>query len=159
MHGGYDAPAMAEPDPPIPVLEALIALAQVQLTEAWAEVRDQNTYALALAALGIAVIGIVAAIRARSATTGGCRSPASPSSIVALLGTRRARARLGPDPVSFYETFGTTSTQDALAQLLANLVAARTKDVPSVLRRQRIALLAVGGLFAITAVYSTLLLV
>ena len=25
MHGGYDAPAMADPDPPIPVLEALIA--------------------------------------------------------------------------------------------------------------------------------------
>jgi hypothetical protein len=38
-------------------------------------------------------------------------------------------------------------------------VAARTKDVPSVLRRQRIALLAVAGLFAITAIYSTLLLV
>jgi hypothetical protein len=47
----------------------------------------------------------------------------------------------------------------ALAQLLANLVAARTKDVPSVLRRQRRALLIVAGLFAITAVYSTLLLV
>jgi hypothetical protein len=81
---------------------------------------DQNTYALALAALGI--------------------------------------ARLGPDPVSFYEAFATTSTQDALAQLLAKLVAARTKDVPSVLRRQRIALLAVAGLFAITAIYSMLLL-
>jgi hypothetical protein len=47
----------------------------------------------------------------------------------------------------------------ALAQLLANLVAARTKDVPSVLRRQRRALLIVAGLFAITTVYSTLLLV
>jgi hypothetical protein len=42
---------MADPDPQIPVLEALIAFAQVQLTEAWAEVRDQNTYALALAAV------------------------------------------------------------------------------------------------------------
>ena len=81
---------MTEPDPPIPILTALIALAQVQLAEAWAEVRDQNTY--------------------------------------------------------------------ALAQLLAKLVAARTKDVPSVLRRQRIALLAVAGLFAITSIYSTLLL-
>jgi hypothetical protein len=70
---------MTEPDPPIPILTALIALAQVQLAEAWAEVRDQ-------------------------------------------------------------------------------LVAARTEDVPSVLRRQRIALLAVAGLFAITAIYSTLLL-
>lgn len=65
---------------------------------------------------------------------------------------------LGPDPVSFYEVFATTRTQDALAQLLARLVAARTEDVPSVLRRQRIALLAVAGLFAITAIYSTLLL-
>jgi hypothetical protein len=147
-------------DPPIPVLEALIALAQVQLTEAWAEVRDQNTYALALAALGIAVIGIVAAIQGPLGHDWWVPIPGlAVTSIVALLGTRRARARLGPDPVSFYETFGTTSTQDALAQLLANLVAARTKDVPSVLRRQRIALLAVGGLFAITAVYSTLVLV
>ena len=33
---------------------------QGQLAESWAEVRDQNTYALAIAALGIAVIGIVA---------------------------------------------------------------------------------------------------
>ena len=56
---------MADPDPQIPVLEALIAFAQVQLTEAWAEVRDQNTYALALAALGIAVIGIIAAVQSQ----------------------------------------------------------------------------------------------
>jgi nuclear transport factor 2 (NTF2) superfamily protein len=41
---------MADPDPPVPILTALIALAEVQLTESWAEARDQNTYALALAA-------------------------------------------------------------------------------------------------------------
>jgi len=150
---------MTEPDPPIPILTALIALAQVQLAEAWAEVRDQNTYALALAALGIAVIGIVAAVQTQLGGDWWVPIPGlAVTSIVALLGTRRARARLGPDPVSFYEAFATTSTQDALAQLLAKLVTARTKDVPSVLRRQRIALLAVAGLFAITAIYSTLLL-
>jgi len=44
---------MTEPDPPIPILTALIVLAQVQLAEAWAEVRDQNTYALALAVAGL----------------------------------------------------------------------------------------------------------
>jgi hypothetical protein len=151
---------MVEPDPPIPILTALIALAQQQLAEAWAEVRDQNTYALAVAALGIAVIGIVAAIQGPLGHRWWVPIPGlAVTSIVALLGTRRARARLGPDPVSFYEAFATTSTQDALAQLLAKLVAVRTKDVPSVLRRQRVALLAVAGLFAITAVYSTLLLV
>jgi hypothetical protein len=58
-----------------------------------------------------------------------------------------------------HPTISTNGLAEELAQLLANLVAARTKDVPLVLRRQRIALLVVAGLFAITAVYSTLLLV
>src|SRR5664280_1879000 len=156
---GYDARAMAEPDPPVPILTALIELAEVQLTEAWAEARDQNTYALALAALGVAVIGIIAAIQGPLGHRWWVPIPGlAVTSIVALFGTRRARARLGPDPASFYEAFGTTRTQDALAQLLANLMDART-DVPLALRRQRIALLAVAGLFAITAAYSTLLLV
>ena len=53
-------PAMAEPDPTIPVLTALVALAQVQLVEAWASATRTPTR-WALAALGIAVIGIIAA--------------------------------------------------------------------------------------------------
>jgi len=72
------------------VLEALIALAQVQLTEAWAEVRDQNSYALALAALGIAVIGIIAAVQAQLGGDWWVPIPGlAVTSIVALLGTRR----------------------------------------------------------------------
>jgi membrane protein implicated in regulation of membrane protease activity len=73
---------------------------------------DQNTYALALAALGIAVIGIVAAVQTQLGGDWWVPIPGlAVTSIVALLGTRRARARLGPDPVSFYEAFATTSTQ------------------------------------------------
>lgn len=44
---------------PTPVVTVLIEMTEVQLTEAWAEQRDQNTYALALAALGVAIMGIV----------------------------------------------------------------------------------------------------
>jgi hypothetical protein len=51
---------MAKSDP-IPVLTALIEMTEVQLAEAWAEVRDQNTYALALAGLNVAIMGIVVA--------------------------------------------------------------------------------------------------
>lgn len=91
--------AIVEPDPPIPVLTALVGLAQVQLTETWAEVRDQNTYALTLAALGIAVIGIIAAAQAQLGGDWWVPIPGlGLSSIVALFGTRRARASLGPTP-------------------------------------------------------------
>lgn len=157
---GYDARAMAEPDPPIPVLTALVALAQVQLTEAWAEVRDQNTYALALAALGIAVIGIIAAAQAQLGGEWWVPIPGlGLSSIVALVGTRRVGASLGPDPERFYQDYGDAATKDALAQLLSDLRATRIEEIPSALSSQRRALLTVAGLFAITAVYSTLLLV
>ncbi len=44
-----------------PVLTALLRLAELQLAEAWATVRDQNSYALALAGLGVAVVGTVVA--------------------------------------------------------------------------------------------------
>jgi hypothetical protein len=105
---------MAEPDPPIPILTALIELAQVQLTEAWAEVRDQNTYALALAALGIAVIGIVAAAQTQLGGDWWVPIPGlAVSSVVALFGTRRVRASLGPDPESFYHDHGATATRCA----------------------------------------------
>lgn len=150
---------MSDAELEVPLLKALVDLAQVQLTESWAEVRDQNAYALALAALGVAVIGIVAAVQSQLGDDWWVPIPGlAAASIVALLGTRRARARLGPDPVGFYEAFATAKTRDALAQLLANLVAERTKDVSWVLRRQRIVFLAVAGLFAMTAIYSTLVL-
>ena len=117
MHGGYDARAMAEPDSPVPVLMALIALAQAQLAESWAEVRDQNTYALALAALGIAVIGIVAAIQSPLGHDWWVPIPGlAVTSVVALVGTRRVRADFGPNPASFYEDHGTKETPAALAQ-------------------------------------------
>jgi hypothetical protein len=152
--------AIVEPDPPIPVLAALVALAQVQLTEAWAEVRDQNTYALALAALGIAVIGIIAAAQAQLGGDWWVPIPGlGLSSIVALVGTRRVRPGLGINPARFYEDHGTAATKDALAQLLADLMKTLSAEVPSVLRSQRRALFAVAALFAITAAYSTLLLV
>jgi hypothetical protein len=136
---------MAEPDPQIPVLEALIAHAEVQLAEAWAEVRDQNTYALALAALGIAVIGIIAAVQAQLGGDWWVPIPGLVlTSIVALVGT---------------QDYGEVATKDALAQLLSDLRATRIEEIPSALDSQRRALLIVAGLFAITAVYSTLLLV
>jgi hypothetical protein len=151
---------MAEPDPQIPVLEALIAHAEVQLAEAWAEVRDQNTYALALAALGIAVIGIIAAVQAQLGGDWWVPIPGLVlTSIVALVGTRRVEASLGPDPERFYQDYGEVATKDALAQLLSDLRATRIEEIPSALDSQRRALLIVAGLFAITAVYSTLLLV
>jgi O-antigen/teichoic acid export membrane protein len=151
---------MTEPDPPVPLVTALVGLAQVQLTEAWAEVRDQNTYALALAALGIAVIGIIAAAQAQLGGDWWVPIPGlGLSSIVALVGTRRVRPGLGINPARFYDDHGTAATKDALAQLLSDLMKTLTTEVPSVLRSQRRALLAVAGLFAITAVYSTLLLV
>jgi len=158
--GGYDAPAMAEPDPPIPVLTELVGLAQVQLTEAWAEVRDQNTYALALAALGIAVIGIIAAVQTQLGGDWWVPIPGLfVSSFVALVGTRRVEASLGPDPERFYQDYGEVATKDALAQLLSDLRATRMEEIPSALDSQRRALLIVAGLFVITAVYSALLLV
>jgi hypothetical protein len=152
--------AIVEPDPPIPVLTALVGLAQVQLTEAWAEVRDQNTYALALAALGIAVIGIIAAAQAQLGGDWWVPIPGlGLSSIVALFGTRRVRASLGPDPESFYQEHDDAPTREALAQLLSDLRTTRTEEIPSALSSQRRALLIVAGLFAITAVYSRLVLV
>jgi hypothetical protein len=152
---------MAESDPPVPILTALIELAQVQLAEAWAEVRDQNTYALALAALGIAVIGIIAAAQTQLGGDWWVPIPGlGLSSIVALVGTRRVRpAGLGINPARFYEDHGTAATKDSLAQLLSDLMDTLSAEVPSVLRNQRRALLAVAGLFAITAVYSALVLV
>ena len=50
---------MAPEPEPTQTLSALVDLVEVQLAEAWGEVRDQNTYALALAGLGVAVMGIV----------------------------------------------------------------------------------------------------
>jgi hypothetical protein len=151
---------MADPDPQIPILDALIGVAQVQLAEAWAEVRDQNTYALALAALGIAVIGIVAALQSQLGDDWWVPIPGLGfSSIVALVGTRRVRPGLGINPARFFEDHGTAATKDALAQLLADLMKTLTAEIPSVLRSQRRALFGVVALFVITAVYSTLLLV
>ena len=143
-----------------PILTALIGLAEVQLTEAWAEVRDQNTYALALAALGIAVIGIIAAAQTQLGGDWWVPIPGlGLSSIVALIGTRRGRRGLGINPALFYEDHGTAATKDALAQLLSDLMNTLTTEVPSVLRSQRRALLAVAALFVITAAYSAMLLV
>jgi hypothetical protein len=157
---GYDARAMADPDPAIPTLTALIALAQAQLAETWAEVRDQNTYALALAALGIAIIGIVAAVQAQLGGDWWVPIPGlGLSSMMALVGTRRVRPGLGINPARFYEDHGTAATKDALAQLLSDLMRTLTTEVPPVLRSQRRTLVAVAALFVITAVYSALLLV
>lgn len=72
---------------------------------------------------------------------------------------RRVEASLGPDPERFYQDYGEVATKDALAQLLSDLRATRIEEIPSALDSQRRALLIVAGLFAITAVYSTLLLV
>lgn len=47
--------------------------------------------------------------------------------------------------------------QKALAQLLADLINVRNQ-MPATLRAQRVRLLIVGGLFAATAVYSTVFL-
>ncbi len=145
-------------DDPIPVLTALIELAEMQLAEAWAEIRDQNTYALALSALGVGIIGVVVAAQ----TALGCRwwvpiPGLGLASFVALIGTLRVKTDLGPEPISFYAAFGEASPQDALAQLLADLIGAQ-HQVPIALRKQRVALLRVAGLFLVTAVYSTLLL-
>jgi len=140
---------------------ALIQLAEVQLTESWAEVRDQNTYALALAALGVAVIGIVAAAQSQLGGDWWVPIPGLVvTSVVALFGTLRVRPTgLGINPTFFYDDQGAATTKDALAQLLSDLMDTLTSEVPFVLRSQRRALLAVAGLFAITAIYSTLLLV
>ena len=107
--------------------------------------------------VGVAVIGIIVAIQ----TTLGHRwwvpiPGLAIASSLALFGTRRAHAGLGPDTMGFYTEFGEAPTQQALAQLLSDLVVLQTLDVAAALDRQRFALLAVAGLFAITAVYSTL---
>lgn len=150
---------MPEPDPQVPLLAALIEFAQTQLVESWAEIRDQNTYALAVAALGVAVIGIVAATQSTLGDHWWVPVPGlAVTSFVALFGTRRVRPGFGPDPARFYSDHGEKTTKVALAQLLADLIDTQTKDVPSVLRRQRIALLVVAVLFTVTAIYSTLLL-
>jgi hypothetical protein len=143
---------------PIPILTALIDLAEVQLAEAWAEVRDQNTYALALSGLGVAVIGICVAAQASLGARWWVPIPGlALASFLALLGTRRAKTDLGPEPTSFYTAFGEYPAREALAQLLADLIGAQ-HQVPIALRKQRVALLRVAGLFLATAVYSTLLL-
>ena len=148
---------MPEPDP-IPILTALIELAEVQLAEAWAEIRDQNTYALALAALGVATAGIVVAAQPQLGGHWWVPIPGlAVASFLALFGTRRAHTELGPEPTSFYAAFGASASEDALAQLLADLIGTQHK-VPATLRAQRVTLLRVAALFLTTAVYSTLLL-
>jgi hypothetical protein len=148
---------MPEPDQ-IPILTALIELAEVQLVEAWAEVRDQNTYALALAGFGVATAGIVVAAQTSLGGRWWVPIPGlAVASFLALFGTRRAHTDLGPEPTSFYAAFGAVATQDALAQLLADLIGTQ-HEVPATLRAQRVALLRVAALFLATAVYSTLLL-
>jgi hypothetical protein len=143
---------------PIPILSALIELAEVQLGEAWAEIRDQNTYALALAGLGVAAIGIVVAAQNPLGKSWWTPIPGLGfASLLALVETRRARSDLGPEPASFFAAFGETETQLALAQLLADLIATQ-RQVPVTLRAQRVALLRVAVAFGATAVYSTVLL-
>lgn len=148
---------MAESDP-IPVLTALIEMTEVQLAEAWAEVRDQNTYALALAGLSVAIMGIVVAAQGALGSQWWIPMPGlAVVTLTALVGTRGRATNLGPDAASFYESFGSVPPEDALAQLLADLIDARS-NVPAILRAQRDSLLWVGALLAITAVYSTVLL-
>jgi hypothetical protein len=150
---------MADIDTQAPLLAALIELAEVQLSESWAEIRDQNTYALALAALGVAVIGIVAAIQGPLGHEWWVPIPGlAAASVAALVSTRYIDVpSMGPDPGDFYGKFSDLKPQAALAQLLADLLAARAA-VPFTLRVQRLALLLVVGLFSLTAIYSTLLL-
>ncbi len=148
---------MADPDA-TPILTVLIEMTEVQLTEAWAEQRDQNTYALALAALGVAIMGIV--VSAQSVLGGQWWVPIpglALGSAVALVGTRGSKTILGPEAASFYAAFGAAPAEEALAQLLADLIDVRNQ-VPATLRAQRVGLLIVGGVFAATAAYSTVLL-
>jgi hypothetical protein len=152
-----ESPRMPEPDP-TPVLTALIKMTEVQLAEAWAVARDQNTYALALAGLGVAVMGIVVAAQNALGADWWVPIPGlAVTTLVALLGTTRRGSDLGPEAASFYAAFGAAPSEDALAQLLADLIKT-LHQVPETLRAQRQGLLVVFGLFATTAIYSTLLL-
>jgi hypothetical protein len=152
-----DPGPIPNPDP-IPVLTLLIEMTEVQLTEAWAEQRDQNTYALALAALGVATMGIVVSAQSALGVHWWIPIPGLAfASVIALIGTRGTKTILGPEAASFYAAYGATPAPEALAQLLADLIDVRSQ-VPATLRAQRVSLLIVGGLFAATAVYSTLLL-
>jgi hypothetical protein len=148
----------AAPDP-TPLLRELIGLAEVQLAESWAVTRDQNTYALALSALGVAIMGVIVTAQSVLGSDWWVPLPGlATASVVAILGTRQANSELGPDPAAFYAAFGEASTKEALAYLLADVLQAQG-EVPKTLRRQRIALLVVAVIFVATAVYSTLLLV
>lgn len=144
---------------PTVVLQELIQLAEVQLAEYWAVTRDQNTYALALSALGVAIMGVIVAAQSVLGSHWWVPLPGLGfASFVAVFGTRRAHSGLGPDPAAFYAAFGDAPTQEALSHLLADVLVAQS-NVPKTLLRQRIALLGVAVLFAATAVYSTVLLV
>lgn len=141
-----------------PILTALLRLAEVQLAEAWATVRDQNSYALALAGLGVAIVGIVVAGQNELGTDWWVPIPGLGLAIsIALIGTRRGTSDLGPSPSSFYEEFGADTPEAALEQLLADLIKAQ-HQLPATLRAQRKGILVVLSIFAVTAVYSFVLL-
>lgn len=151
--------AAASPPDPSDLLRELIQLAEVQLAESWAVTRDQNTYALALSALGVALMGVVVAAQSVLGSHWWVPLPGlGVASFYAIIGTRRAHSGLGPDPAAFYATFSHELPPQALAHLLADVLQAQRK-VPKTLRNQRIALLGVAALFAVTAGYSIPLLV
>ena len=148
---------MAESDP-IPLLTGLIQLTVAQLAEAWAEVRDQNTYLLALAALSVAVMGIIAGVRRPLGADWWVPLPGLAATVsAALSSTAGVTTSLGPSATSFYEDFGESPAAESMAQLLSDLVAA-VPEARAALRRQRSRLQLIFGLVAVTATYSIVVL-
>jgi hypothetical protein len=87
------------------LISELIHLAEIQLAESHATIREQNTYALALAGFGGTIISIVVAAQRSLGPHWWLPIPglAVAGSIAALGSTRIARDMLGPDPKLFYE--------------------------------------------------------
>jgi hypothetical protein len=151
--------ATARPIDETSLLSELVQLAEMQLTESHAAIREQNTYALALAALGATMISIVVAAQAPLGARWWSPVPGLILAIViAALGSSQiTEDKLGPDPKLFYEEFQNEKPPDALIQLLADLRGARLA-VPAVLSGQRRMLNRSVVVFVLTAIYSTVVI-
>lgn len=142
------------------LLTELLRLGEEQLADLWAEAREQNTYALGLAGVGVTIMSILAVAQTALGADWWVPIPGLTIAIgIALVGTNTARKTYhGPDPAAFYDLFSEHVAEDALSQLLADVGNARIRMAP-VLRKQRIWLYTALTAVVLTALYSLPLLV
>ena len=128
--------AASSPDPPAarvahPLLEALIGLAQAQIAALFDRASNLDTQAIGLITLDVALVALTVGARQSLGARWWIPLPGLTFSAIAgvsVMWLRQERFDLGPSPRDFYGQFKDAGDDQALAQLLSDLVATQERN-------------------------------